>query len=129
MKIKKRYIALLIVGLMFISNTYFPSWLITGTYTSSIDDSFATSGIDDNESLEIFNDGTFKGDTWGEGTWKLEHGFRGTRIDFSFDNESYNTYFYRRMFFSKPRIVIFRDLNSFCKKDAYFLPKPGRSGD
>tara|TARA_B100001173_G_C15842857_1_gene485399 strand:- start:388 stop:741 length:354 start_codon:yes stop_codon:yes gene_type:complete len=117
MKIKKRYIALLIVGLMFISNTYFPSWLITGTYTSSIDDSFATSGIDDNESLEIFNDGTFKGDTWGEGTWKLEHGFRGTRIDFSFDNESYNTYFYRRMFFSKPRIVIFRDLNSEFLKD------------
>ncbi len=112
MKIKKRYIALFIIGFIFIYNSYYPSWLITGSYTSSINDPFATDGIGDNESLEIFNDGTFKGDTWGAGTWKLEHEFKGTRIEFRFNNEGNNTYFYRRMFFSKPRIVIYRDLNS-----------------
>ena len=117
MKIKKRYIALLSIGLIFVLNTYFPSWLITGSYTSSVVDPFATGGIDNNEKLEIYSDGTFKGDTWGQGTWKLEHGLKGTRIDFSFNNEGYNTYFYRRMFFSKPRIVIFRDLNSEFLKD------------
>ena len=106
------HIVLLIMGLIIIYNTYFPSWLVTGKYTSSIEDSFATDGIEDNESLELFNDGTFKGDTWGEGTWKLEHGFKGTRIEFSFGHEGYYTYLYRRMFFSKPRIVIFRDLDS-----------------
>jgi hypothetical protein len=117
MKIKKRYIALLIVGFIFIYNTYYPSSLITGSYTSSINDPFATGGIDDNENLEIFSDGTFKADTWGVGTWKLKNGFKGTEINFSFDNESFHTSFYRRMFFSKPRIVIFRDLNSEFLKD------------
>lgn len=112
MKIKKRYVAILFIGFTLIYNTYYPSWLITGSYTSNIDDPFATGGIEDNENLEIFNDGTFKGDTWGKGTWRLEHGMRATRIEFSFYNEGYNTYFYRRYFFSKPRIVIFRDLNS-----------------
>ncbi len=117
MKIKKRYIALLSIGLIFVLNTYFPSWLITGSYTSSVVDQFAAGGIDNNEKLEIYADGTFKGDTWGQGTWNLEHRLKGTRIDFTFNNEGYNTYFYRRMFFSKPRIVIFRDLNSEFLKD------------
>ena len=117
MKIKKRYAVLLTIGLIFIFNTYYPSWLITGTYTSSVVDQFATDGIDNNEKLEINSDGTFRGDSWGHGTWELEHGLRGTTIDFKFSNEGYNTYFYRRMFFSKPRIVIFRDLNSEFLKD------------
>ena len=112
MKIKKRYIAFLTIGLIFTFNTFFPSWIITGTYTSDIVNSFATSGIDNNENLEIYNDGTFKGDSWGKGTWKLEHSFKGTRIDFKFDNEIFSTYFYRRFFFSKPRIIIYRDFNS-----------------
>jgi hypothetical protein len=117
MKVKKRYIASLIVGLIFVLNTYFPSWLITGSYTSNIVDPFASGGINNIEKLEIYDNGTFKGDTWGQGTWNLEHGLKGTRIDFTFNNESYNTYFYRRMFFNKPRIVIFRDLNSEFLKD------------
>ena len=117
MKIKKRYIFLLIICLTYIFNVYFPAWLITGSYTSSVEDTFATWGIDDNEKLEIYSDGTFKGDSWGEGTWKLEHGFKGTRIDFRFDDSGVHTSFYRRMFFSKPRIVIFRDLNSEFLKD------------
>ena len=117
MKIKKRYIAFLTVGLIFIFNTYFPSWLITGSYKSSIVDQFATGGIENDENLEIYGNGKFKGDTWGEGIWKIEHGFNGTRINFTFNNEGYNTYFYRKMFFSKPRIVIFRDLNSEFLKD------------
>lgn len=112
MRIKKRYIALLIAAILFLYNTYYPSWFIVGSYKSSIDDPFATDGIRDNETLEIFSDGTFKGETWGQGTWKLQHGFDGTRIDFTFNGEGYNSYFYRRMFFSRPRIVIFRDLNS-----------------
>jgi len=64
MKIKKRYIAFLSIGLIFVLNTYFPSRLITVSYTSSIVDPFATNGIDNNEKLEIYADGTFKGDTW-----------------------------------------------------------------
>jgi len=88
-----------------------------GSEEWSVVDQFAAGGIDNNEKLEIYADGTFKGDTWGQGTWNLEHRLKGTRIDFTFNNEGYNTYFYRRMFFSKPRIVIFRDLNSEFLKD------------
>jgi hypothetical protein len=117
MKIKKRYAVGLTIGLIFLFNTYYPSWLITGTYTSSVVDQFATDGININEKLEINSDGTFRGDSWGHGTYELEHGLRGTTIDFKFSNEWYSTYFYRRMFFSKPRIVIFRDLNSEFLKD------------
>ncbi len=117
MKIKKRHAILLTIGLVFIFNNYYPTWLITGSYTSSIVDQFATDGIGNNEKLEIYSDGTFIGDSWGQGTWELEHGIKGTRINFKFSNEVYNTYFYRRMFFSKPRIVIFRDLNSEFLKD------------
>lgn len=109
---KKYIVFILSIGFIFVYNIYYPSWLITGSYKSSVTDSFATGGIGNNEKLEIFSDGTFQGDTWGEGTWKLEHGIKGTRIYFSFNNESNSTYFYRRMFFSNPRIVIFRDLNS-----------------
>ncbi len=120
MKIKKRNIIILFFGLTFVYNTYIPSWLITGSYTSSIDNPFATNGISNNESLEIFNDGTFISETWGGGTWELKHGFE-TRINFSFyegnSRVGYNTSIYRKMFFSKPRIVIFRDLNSEFKKD------------
>ena len=46
MKIKKRYAVGLTIGLIFLFNTYYPSWLITGTYTSSVVDQFATDGID-----------------------------------------------------------------------------------
>ena len=112
MKAKKRYALLLLIVFIFIYNTFFPTYLITGSYISNIEDSFASRGINNNEDLEILNDGTFKSDSWGEGTWKLEHGINGTRIDFDFEDESFNTYFYRRFFFSKPRIVIFRDLDS-----------------
>lgn len=111
-KIRVIYFVLWVVVCICMFNTYYPSWLVTGSYTSSIDNPFGTNGISDNESLEIFEDGTFKGDTWGEGTWELEHGLSGTRIDFHFDNEGYNSYFYRRMYLGKPRIVIFRDLGS-----------------
>jgi len=119
LKLQKRYIALLIFGALFIYNTYFPSWLITGSYTSWVDDSFGTDGIKDNENLLIYSNGTFKGGAWGKGTWKLEHGFSGTRIIFSSNNEGHSTYFYRSMFFSKPRIVIFSDLNSEFRKNKY----------
>ncbi len=47
-------IPILTLGFIFTFNTYFPSWLITGSYTSSVEDQFATGGIDDNESLEIY---------------------------------------------------------------------------
>lgn len=117
MKIKKRYAVLLTIGIIFIYNTYYPSWMITGSYTSNIVDRFATNGIDNNEKLEIYSDGTFRGYAWGHGTWKLEHQITGTRINFKIRNEGYNTYFYRKMFLSKPRLVIYRDLNSEFLKD------------
>lgn len=115
MKFKKRYGIILAMGLLFIFNSYYPSWLITGSYTSSISNTFATNGIENNEKLELFEDGTFKGDSWGEGTWQLEHGLKGTEIKFTFgafNEEGFSSYFYRKLFFSKPRIVLFRDLNS-----------------
>lgn len=102
---------------LFIYNTYFPSWLITGSYTSRVDNSFAIAGIKNNENLLINSDGTYNSDAWSKGTWKLQHDFWGTRIIFHSSNEGYSMYFYRSMFFSKPRIVIFRDLNSEFRKD------------
>jgi len=115
MKAKITYIILIIIGFIFIYNTYFPSWLITGEYKSSISNAYCNQGISDNESLILYENGTYKSDSWGKGKWKVEHELKGTRIEFY--NENYNTYFYRKMFFSKPRIVIFRDLNSeFIKK-------------
>ncbi len=102
---------------LFIYNIYFPSWLITGSYTSRVDNSFATAGIKKNEDLLINSDGTYSSDSWGKGTWKLQHDFLGKKIIFHTKNKGYSTYFYRSMFFSKPRIVIFRDLNSEFPKD------------
>lgn len=117
MKLRKRYIALLVFIALFVYNTYFPSWLITGSYISRVDNSFGTVGINDNENLLINSNGTYSSDAWGKGTWKLKHDFSGTRIIFNSNNEGYDTYFYRSMFFSKPRIVIFSDLNAEYRKN------------
>ena len=83
LKLRKRYIALLVFIALFIYNTYFPSWLITGSYTSRVDNSFGAVGIIDNERLLINNDGSYSSDAWGNGTWKLKHDFSGTRIIFN----------------------------------------------
>ncbi|MDT7831672.1 hypothetical protein RQM59_04730 [Flavobacteriaceae bacterium S356] len=89
-------------------NSFFPKFLIVGTYKSSIKDPFATNGIEHGQTLILKEDNTFISETWGQGTYTLH----GSRIDFSFDNEGFGTRFYRPYFYGKPRIVIFRDLNS-----------------
>lgn len=113
MKNKKIVLTLIVIVLCtFTYNTFFPKFLITGKYQSEISNTFGADGIEDGEDLIINSDNTFSSDSWGNGTYKLEHGFKGTRIDFSFGNEGNNTYFYRPFFFGNPRIVIFRDLSS-----------------
>lgn len=90
----------------------YSSCLISGSYTSSINHTFATNGIENNETLELFEDVTINGDFCGEGTWHLEHGLKGTEIKFrlgAFNEDGFSSYFYIKHFFCKPRIVLFRD--------------------
>jgi hypothetical protein len=114
---KFKIVIIVFLCLTFLYNTYFPSWLIVGSYKSNVETaSNNVMRIYNNESLEIYEDGTFTEDFWGKGTWKLEHGFKGTDIIFEYGDESIHTYFYRRMFFSKPRIVLIRDLGTEFRK-------------
>lgn len=107
---KKRYTLIIVtlITITFLYNSFFPKFLVVGTYKSSIKDPFATNGIENGEILTLNSDNTFISETWGNGTYTL----KGSRINFSFNNEGYSTYFYRPYFFGTPRIVIFRDLNS-----------------
>ncbi|WBX75314.1 hypothetical protein PG911_11670 [Tenacibaculum ovolyticum] len=90
--------------------------LITGNYIAEIPNTFGSDGIRNGDKLELFNDNTFTTDFRGNGTYKLKHTFRGTKIIFVFGRESLNTYFYRPYFIGKPKIVLSRDLNSGFKK-------------
>ncbi len=107
---KKNYIliTILFIATTLLYNSFFPKFLVVGTYKSDIKNSFATNGIDHGETLILKKDNTFVSESWGNGTYTLH----GSRIDFSFNNEVYSTYFYRPYFLGTPRIVIFRDLNS-----------------
>lgn len=107
----KKYYVLVIISVVVIAffyNSFFPKFLIVGTYESHISNPFATHGISHGETLILKEDNTFVSQTWGPGTYTLS----GSRIDLFFNNEVYSTYFYRPYFFGTPRIVIFKDLNS-----------------
>ncbi len=107
---KKKYtlVIAVLIAITLLYNSFFPKFLVVGTYKSDIKNAFATNGIDHGQTLILKEDNTFISETWGNGTYTL----KGSRISFSFNNEVYSTYFYRPYFFGTPRIVIFRDLNS-----------------
>ncbi|WP_298782621.1 hypothetical protein [uncultured Polaribacter sp.] len=110
-------ISLLTIVSLYFYNTYFFQVLITGKYTAEIPNNFGSDGINDGDKLELFNDNTFKSNFRGIGTYKLIHNLSGTKINLDFGNDGLITYFYRPYLIGKPKIVIFRDLNSGFQKD------------
>ncbi|WP_299157716.1 hypothetical protein [uncultured Tenacibaculum sp.] len=110
-------ISLLIICSLYFYNTYFFKIFIIGKYTAEISNQFGSDGINNGDKLELFNDNTFKSNFRGTGTYKLIHNLRGTEIHLNFYDMPHYTYFYRPYFIGKPKIVIFRDLNSGFQKD------------
>ena len=112
-------IVVLSIVLTFIFNNFFITSMIKGVYVSNNTEPMVD-GPRFGDTLILLDNNKFLSDTWGEGIYKLEHTFKGTRLDLSYNYEfgkaGYNSYFYRSYFYGKPRIVVFRDLNFYFKK-------------
>jgi len=89
--------------------------MITGVYISNNSEP-VLEGPDFGDKLILYNNNTFKSDTWGEGTFRLKYSFFETRIVLKYGGAIYNSYFYRPFFFGAPRISLFRDLNYYYEK-------------
>lgn len=116
---KKILIVLLLLFGVYAYNTFYPVWLIEGTYVCTAKDTFG-GDPEYGDTLILFNDMTFTGDTWGEGEYELEHSFRGTEILLRYKEYGYTasigSHFERTLFVGKPKIVIFADLNNYWRK-------------
>jgi len=111
---KLRIIILIFSGLIIASFAYdkfYTANLISGSY--SYDFPFAVpEGPDQGDNLVLFNNGNFKSDTWGDGTYKIE----GSRITFNTSELGFQTSLYRPFFFGKPRISISSDLDYYYEQ-------------
>lgn len=118
MRRRIKYIAIAIIFLLYVYNTVFVKSMIVGKYTA-YDEYFSTPvGFNNGAKLELHNNNTFTSPSWGNGTYELTHSLSGTKIDLNIKGGGMGmgTYFYRRFFFSKPRIVINRDLGTDFRK-------------
>ncbi len=101
-------------------NTYFPLWIIEGTYVCSVLDEFG-GDPKDGDTLILYDNMVFASSTWGDGKYELEHSFGETRILLSYKENGYragvSTYFKRTLFLGNPKIVINEDLGNYWIKE------------
>lgn len=94
-------------------NNIFSNKMISGKYIYSFPDS-NPEGPREGDYLKLEEDGTFKSDTWGEGTYKIS----GNEIHFSYEHgrAGYHSYVDRYFFFGAPRLMVDLDMNYYFEK-------------
>ncbi|MFC3559431.1 hypothetical protein [Pedobacter jamesrossensis] len=101
-----------ILIISFCYDNFYTANLISGSY--SYDFPLAVpEGPNEGDKLILMNNGDFKSDTWGRGTYKIE----GTRITFNTHELGFQTKLYRPFFLGKPRISISSDLGYYFKQN------------
>lgn len=113
---KNWLIAVLVFGALYCWNSYYPNFLLAGSYLSN-NSTPILEGPTTNEVLILYLDGTFKSQAWGNGTYELD----GPEIMFKYvDRMGSSGYFltsvYRPFFLLLPRISLNQDLNYYFEK-------------
>ncbi len=72
---KKVLFGLLFILCIYMYNTYFPLWIIEGTYVCSVLDEFG-GDPKDGDTLILYDNMVFASSTWGDGKYELEHSFK-----------------------------------------------------
>jgi len=119
---KLLYIAALFI-LMFtyhLYHTHFTAKMLVGTY-QRVQDMEPLPEIPHriSDTVTLKSDGTFESTYWGKGTYTINTSWEATHVelsyDYSFGKAGFSTTI-ERSFFSKPRIVLFSDLNHYMQK-------------
>ncbi len=66
------------------------------------------------DTLILFGNNQFKSKYWGSGRFELSYSFKGTTINMNSSNSLTTTVY--RSWFSNPRILVTRDLNTYYEK-------------
>ena len=104
----KILIVLLFILTVGLYNSVFPRFLVSGKYIAKIENEFGSFGISNGDQLILHTDGTFQSNSLGNGTYSQ----KGKQIQLSSTTATIQTYFNRPFLLGKPRIIIYRDLNS-----------------
>ena len=117
---KKVIIGLLLILYTCAYNTYYPVWLIEGTYVCAAKDTFG-GDPEYGDTLILYDNMTFTSDTWGDGEYELKYSFGETRVLLNYEEYGskaiVSTYFERTLFFGNPKIVINADLGNYWRKE------------
>ena len=126
MKINKNtkviiFIFLLALITLFVINNFYTKQTLVGKYVNR---NFENTLIGENphieDTLELFSNNEFSSPYYGKGKYKLSYGIDGTYIKLNYKDEtgktSFETSIYKPLFFGKPRIILFDDLNQYYEK-------------
>ncbi|RFS16900.1 hypothetical protein [Emticicia sp. C21] len=97
-------------------NNFFTPGMITGTYKNT---NFAQSPIAPNrpDRLVLHKNNTYSSEYSGKGIYKISYSIRGTKITLSnFIGMPYETSI-ERIWYGKPKIIIFSDLGHYYNKE------------
>ncbi|MEM6297757.1 MAG: hypothetical protein AAF740_03610 [Bacteroidota bacterium] len=112
---KKGLILFLVTLLLVLWNSYFPTWLLTGTYVSNNNQPILE-GPTSTDTLTLYSDGTFKNGAWGTGTYTVDW----DKIDFSHSysmrTAGFQSTIDRTFLIWKPRFSLNRDLGYYYEK-------------
>lgn len=113
---KSRFLLLAILSLGILLSiaydNYYPKWAVIGTYVYNFPRGVIAEGPNSGDRLILEKEGYFRSTTWGKGTYEL----KGVRLLLSSNEGGHSAYFYRELFWGKPRIVVERDLNYYFEK-------------
>lgn len=113
MKFKLILACSLLVFLVYSYSNYFTIGMVKGIYVNkNYENSYF--GANFLDTLNLFENNQFKSGFWGVGHYKLSYSLRGTSIKL-YSKNSLITKVYRS-WFSKPRIMIMKDLDNYYEK-------------
>lgn len=97
-------------------NNFFTMGMLIGTYKNK---NFINSptGPNNPDKLYIQENNKFSSESWGRGTYKISYSIRGTTIELKdFNGGPYSTSI-ERIWYGKPKIIIFSDLGHYYQKE------------
>lgn len=115
MKKRDKLLLLLVPLLIVIWNSYFPAWMMTGTFVSNNAEP-VLDGPNPKDTLVLFENHTFISGAWGKGEYKVTgYSIKFTYL-YSIGTAGFNTHIDRPYFIGTPRIMLNTDLGYYYKK-------------
>lgn len=98
-------------------STYIPKYAISGVY-KNVNYENSSSFLNKMDKLTLNSNNTFKSESFGTGTYKIEYSINGTRIDFkpTFELGINLKTSISRTWTGAPRILLFKDLSHYYIK-------------